>query len=124
MSAIAIAVFLLATAGIYLALGRRRFEKIVGLSLLAHAANLAVLAASARVGAVPALHAMDGAPIDAETIAAMADPLPQAMVLTAVVISMALTLYLLALLVADRREADRDRARTGGQEAGSPEPAP
>jgi len=99
MSALALAVFVLAGGGVYLALGRGRFESILGLSLLAHAANLIVLAASPREGAAPALHGPTAAPVER-----MADPLPQAMVLTALVISMALTLYLLALLVADRQD--------------------
>jgi len=95
-----IAVFLLGSAGCYLLLERRLFEAILGLSLLAHAANLTVLSGSARAGAIPALHGPRAA------VESMADPLPQAMVLTAIVISMAITLYLLALLVSSQRESD------------------
>ena len=98
MTALAIAVFLLGSTGIYLALEKGRLETILGLSLLAHAANLVVLAGTAHPKTVPALHD------SAAAVETMADPLPQAMVLTAIVISMALTLYLLALLVADRGE--------------------
>lgn len=117
MSALAASVFLLAAGGIYLALGRRRFEVILGLSLLAHAANLVVLSGTARSGSSPALHELGTA------VETMADPLPQAMVLTAIVISMAMTLYLLALLVAAGRtgnggkeERPRERGTKGGKE--------
>lgn len=98
MSVYALAVFVLVATGIYLVFGRRRFEKILGLSLLAHGANLVVLASSAVPGAEAALHG-GGTSTDS-----MGDPLPQAMVLTAIVISMALTFYLLVLLVADRED--------------------
>lgn len=99
MSAYGIAVFILGTAGLYMVLGRGRFGVILGLSLLAHGANLVVLAVTAVPGAEPALHGSGAA------MEEMADPLPQAMVLTAIVISMALTFYLLVLLVADRGDA-------------------
>lgn len=101
MITLAIAVFMLAGGGIYLLLDRRFYKAILGVSLLAHAANLIVLAGSARDHAVPALH--DGS---ATASQGMADPLPQAMVLTAIVISMAITLYLLALLMAEAPAVD------------------
>lgn len=88
---LALAVTMLVAAGVYLLLSRSMFRAILGLSLLANAANLIVLAAGG-VGS--------GAPIlgRAGSGAGFADPLPQALVLTAIVISMAVTLYLLALL--------------------------
>ena len=101
MIALAFAIAVLGGGGVYLLIGRRLFEAILGASLLAHAANLLVLAGAWRPDAASPLHG-GGVPVEA-----MADPLPQAMVLTAIVISMALTLYLLALLVARGDEPSR-----------------
>ena len=92
---LALAVALLVGVGIELLLCRSLFRAILGLSLLAHAANLVVMAAG---GEGPAAAIVDG------TGAETADPLPQALVLTAIVISMALTLYLVGLLRASARE--------------------
>jgi multicomponent Na+:H+ antiporter subunit C len=88
-TAFALAVGLLTAGGVYLVLARRVFPAILGLSLLAHAANLVVLVAGDRG---------ERAPIVAGDVerALLADPVPQALVLTAIVISMAVTLYLLA----------------------------
>ncbi len=63
---------------------------IIGLALLSHGANLFILLSSVRTGAPPVL--ADG--IDPATVS---DPLPQAMVLTAIVISFGITAFLLAL---------------------------
>jgi multisubunit Na+/H+ antiporter MnhC subunit len=84
-----LAVGLLAGTGAYLLLARKAFSVILGLSLLTHAANLVMLAAGD-----PA----ERAPIVVEGIERrlLADPVPQALILTAIVISMALTIYLLA----------------------------
>jgi multicomponent Na+:H+ antiporter subunit C len=90
---LAAAVFALTSAGVYLLLQRRTLRVILGLALLSQAVNL-ILLSTGRVGwaqplIVPGLEAAD-----------VADPVPQAFVLTAIVISMALTLYLLAGLAA------------------------
>ncbi len=94
---LALAVTLLVAVGVELLLGRSLFRAILGLSLLAHAANLVVLAAGGVGPAAPIL-ARDG--VRGQT----ADPLPQALVLTAIVISMAVTLYLIGLLRAKARD--------------------
>lgn len=95
----ALAVALLAGAGAYLLLGRTLFRAILGISLLAHAANLVVLAAGNPGETAPVLSA-------ARARLETADPLPQALVLTAIVISMAVTLYLLGLLRANASSFD------------------
>ena len=79
---VASAVGLLTAAGIYLILRRRTFPVILGMSLLTYAVNV-FLFASGRltVGAPPIL-------TDA---ARYTDPLPQALVLTAIVISFGMT---------------------------------
>ncbi len=84
-----LAVGLLTGVGVYLVLARKVFSVILGLSLLAHAANLVMLGAG---------ESGERAPIVIEGVERhlLADPVPQAFVLTAIVISMAVTLYLLA----------------------------
>lgn len=88
------AVFLLTTVGVYLLLARRALPTILGLALIGHAVNLIVLAAG-RVREVPPL--LNGEAGEQLT-ERMADPMPQALVLTAIVISMAVTLYLIAVM--------------------------
>ncbi len=101
-STMTLSVGLLVGFGVYLLLSRRVFPMILGLSLMTHAANLVVLAAGDRRQRAPiAVEGMDPAQL--------ADPLPQALVLTAIVISMAVTLYLLALFTAGARELGSDR---------------
>lgn len=76
--------------GTYLALQRLLSRVIIGLALLSHGVNLLIMSASSRVGTPPVLS--EGA--DA---AAVSDPLPQALVLTAIVITFGVTAFLLAL---------------------------
>ena len=94
---LALAVALLVAVGVELLLDRSLFRAILGLSLLAHAANLVVMAAGGEGPAAPIVDGTAGG-------AATADPLPQALVLTAIVISMAVTLYLVGLLRASARD--------------------
>ncbi len=76
--------------GTYLVLQRLLSRVIIGLGLISHGANLLIML-SAGAGAEP--------PILAEGVdpAAVADPLPQAMVLTAIVITFGVMTFLLAL---------------------------
>ncbi len=76
--------------GTYLVLQRLLSRVIIGLGLMSHGANLLIML-SAGAGAEP--------PVLAEGInpAAVADPLPQAMVLTAIVITFGVMTFLLAL---------------------------
>lgn len=114
---LAISVFLLLSAGVYLITERTLFRVILGLSLLGHAANLIVLSAGG-VNPIPPVLSPKGNVDPAN----LADPLPQALILTAIVISMAITLYLLALMGASSTreqqttiepapESDEGRAR-------------
>jgi multicomponent K+:H+ antiporter subunit C len=95
---IALAVGVLTASGVWLLLRPRTFQLMLGLSLLAYAVNLFIFAAGRlRTGAGPIVPA--GRAADA---AAYADPLPQALVLTAIVISFATTALLLVVLLAAR----------------------
>lgn len=112
-----LAVGLLTGVGVYLLLGRRMFSAILGLSLLAHAANLVMLAGGGLGAKAPIL--TSGA--DPRLLA---DPVPQAFVLTAIVISMTVTLYLLAVFVRNSRLLGGDRvARPLASDAGRDEAA-
>jgi multicomponent K+:H+ antiporter subunit C len=95
---IALAIGVLAGSGIWLLLRPRTFQVVVGLSLLSYATNLFLFAMGRlRLHATPVLPA-DGS-IDPS---ALADPLPQALVLTAIVIGFATTALLLVVLLASR----------------------
>jgi multicomponent K+:H+ antiporter subunit C len=95
---VALAIGVLATSGVWLLLRPRTFQVAVGLSLLAYAVNLFIFAMGRlRVGVPPVVDAARTA-----DPAAFADPLPQALVLTAIVISFATTALLLVVLLAAR----------------------
>lgn len=87
--ALIIAVGGLAAVGTYLVTARSLSRIVLGFSLLGHAAVLALLAAGGPAGDAPLA--------DRSTPATATNPLPQALSLTAVVISFGLTLFLLAL---------------------------
>ncbi|MBV7294466.1 cation:proton antiporter subunit C [Corynebacterium sp. TAE3-ERU12] len=87
---IALIAAVLAGAGAYLVLQRGMVRLIIGITFISHAANLVILAAG--VGAWRAEPLMGESSPNAA-----ADPLPQAFVLTAIVITMAVTGYMLAL---------------------------
>lgn len=80
---------LLFTIGTYLALQRTLSRVVIGLGLMSHGANVLIMLSAGRPAQPPVL------PVD--TAAPVADPLPQAMVLTAIVITFGITAFLLAL---------------------------
>ncbi len=95
---VALAIGVLTGSGTWLLLRPRTFQVVIGLSLLSYAVNLFIVAMGRlRVGAPPIVGA--GGVIDP---AAFADPLPQALVLTAIVISFAMTALFLVVLLAAR----------------------
>ena len=95
---LALGIGALTGSGVWLILRPRTFQVIIGLSLLPYAVNLFILAMGGlRSGAAPILAAHStGDP------AQYADPLPQALVLTAIVISFATTALFLVVLLAAR----------------------
>lgn len=78
-------------AGTWLLLQRRLTQIIIGLGLLGHGANLLLIIAGGAPGAAPIVG--DSPPDPALT----ADPLPQALALTAIVITFGITAFLLAM---------------------------
>ncbi|WP_394270775.1 Na+/H+ antiporter subunit C [Qipengyuania sp.] len=95
---LAFGIGILTASGVWLILRPRTFQVIMGLSLISYAVNLFILAAGRlRVDAPPIVD--PEVPADP---ALYADPLPQALVLTAIVISFAMTALLLVVLLASR----------------------
>jgi multicomponent Na+:H+ antiporter subunit C len=88
MIAVAVIVGLLASAGTYLIVQRGIVRVTLGFVLLGHAANVILLASGGL--------SRRGVPIVGESDVP-GDPLPQAFVLTAIVIGFGLTAFLLAL---------------------------
>lgn len=89
---LAVVIGVLYTVGTYLLLQRTLTRVVIGLALLGHGANLLLLQAGGAAGAVPFIGRTSG-----EAGAGTADPLPQAMVLTAIVITFGVSAFLLAL---------------------------
>jgi multicomponent K+:H+ antiporter subunit C len=95
---------LLAGAGIWLALKPRTFEVVLGFTLLSYAVNLFVFfMGRLRSGMAPILR-----PDLAPGLGNYADPLPQALVLTAIVISFGMTAVLVALAVRSHLQQGTD----------------
>jgi len=83
----------LAGCGVWLLLRARTFDTVLGLTLLSYAVNLFIFAMGrVKVAADPIVQ--KGV---VSTLATTADPLPQALVLTAIVISFAMTAVLLGI---------------------------
>jgi multicomponent K+:H+ antiporter subunit C len=91
---LALGIGVLAASGVWLVLRPRSFQVIIGLSLLSYAVNLFIFGMGRlKTNAAPIV---DGA----ADISTYADPVPQSLVLTAIVIGFAMTaLFLVVLLV-------------------------
>ena len=95
---LAIAIGVLTGSGVWLVLRPRTYQLVIGLSLLSYAVNLFIFSMGRlRVGAAPVLGS-EGTINPAE----YADPVPQALVLTAIVIGFATTALLLVVLLVSR----------------------
>ena len=81
-------------AGVYLMLRRNLVKLIMGLILLGNGANLLIFTIGGLVRAAPPL----AAPGASAPPSGVADPLPQALVLTAIVIGFALTAFFAVLI--------------------------
>lgn len=79
----------LVTAGVYLTLERSLSRVLLGIVLLGNGVNLLFMVAGGRAGTPPI--------VGENPTESMSDPLPQAMVLTAIVISLGLAGFVLAM---------------------------
>lgn len=94
----ALAVGVMAGSGIWLLLRPRTFQVIMGLTLLAYAVNLFIFGMGRlRPDAPPVID-----PALGSNPALYTDPVPQALVLTAIVIGFATTALFLVILLASR----------------------
>jgi multicomponent Na+:H+ antiporter subunit C len=101
--ALIVVVGVLFGAGTYLVLHRTLTRVVLGFGLWGYAVNVLLLLSGGRAGAPPLID-------DVSPEGAFVDPLPQAMALTAIVITFAITAFLLAL-------AYRSWTLTGADEA-------
>lgn len=100
----------LVTGGVYLLLQRGMVRIIFGLALLSHAANLMLL-----LGGVSSWR---GEPLPDRVDTDLAtDPLPHAFVLTAIVITFAVTVLMLALAVIGHNDDTKRMPPTGEERA-------
>lgn len=94
----AFAIGVLTASGVWLLLRPRTFQVVMGLALLSYAINLFIFGMGRlSIDKAPMINA-EGA----SDPALYADPVPQALVLTAIVISFATTALLLVVLLASR----------------------
>ena len=95
----AITTGILTSCGLYLTLRGRTFPVVVGLTLLSYAVNLFLFSMGGLT--------TDGAALVNEG-SQFADPLPQALVLTAIVIGFAMTAFVVILAMRARSEVGND----------------
>ena len=97
-------------AAVYLMLSRSLLRIIIGTGLLSHGAHLLILTMGGLGGSAP--------PVLADGVEDFADPLPQALILTAIVISFGVTAFFLVLPYRSYQELNTDdiSEMTGGHE--------
>lgn len=96
---LAISAGLLVCGAVYLLLRRELLRVILGFILLGHAVNLILMASGGAAGRTAPFGTFDDT-------AGVADPLPQAFVLTAIVITFAITIFLLSLAITGEHDDD------------------
>ncbi|MBV8250605.1 MAG: Na+/H+ antiporter subunit C [Comamonas sp.] len=103
---LALAIGVLTGSGVWLLLRPRSYQVIMGLALLSYAVNLFIFSMGRQglaINKAPVLQ--NGVPSD---LAHYADPMPQALVLTAIVIGFAMTALFLVVLLASRGSSGND----------------
>ncbi len=104
---VASSIGVLTAVGIYLMLRLRTFTVILGLTFLSYAVNVFIFAAGRLAVNLPPI-IRDGA--------AYADPLPQALVLTAIVISFGMTAVIVIMSLGGYLEAGHDKVDMTGDD--------
>ncbi len=94
------------TVGIYLLFQRRTFPVVIGLSFLSYAVNVFLFAMGRLVIDLP--------PIISKSATGYTDPLPQALVLTAIVITFGMTALIVVLSLRAFLETGSDDVSLGG----------
>ncbi len=114
---VSLAIGVLTASGVWLLLRPRTYQVLIGLSLLSYAVNLFIFSmGSLMIDAEPIVQ-----PGLTPDLQHYTDPMPQALVLTAIVIGFATTaLFLVVLIVArgltrsDHVDGQEERVRAGG----------
>lgn len=96
---------ILTASGVYLLLRARTFPVVMGLTLISYAVNLFLLAMGRLSTGIPAIIGQSSS---------YTDPLPQALVLTAIVIGFAMTAFVVVLALRSVGETKTDHV--DGQE--------
>lgn len=96
----AIVIGILFMAAVYLILSRSLLRIILGTGLLSHGAHLLILTMGGLGGTSP--------PVLADGVTDYADPLPQALILTAIVISFGVTAFMIVLFYRTYAEHQTD----------------
>jgi multisubunit Na+/H+ antiporter MnhC subunit len=102
---VAIAIGVLVAAGLYLMLRARTFPVLLGLTLLSYAVNLFLFASGRLLVA--------SAPLTDQGLERYPDPVPQALVLTAIVIGFGMTALLVVVALRALRENGSDHVDGG-----------
>jgi multicomponent K+:H+ antiporter subunit C len=102
---VASAIGVLTAVGVFLVLRRTTFPVVIGLSFLSYATNLYLL----TMGRL----AIDRPPIVEPGVASYTDPLPQALVLTAIVISFGMTALIVVIALRGFLDPGSNRADLG-----------
>jgi len=105
---IALGVGLIFACGVYLVLRPRSFSVVLGLALMSYGVNLLIFLGGRIDRFVP--------PLTLPGATGLADPLPQALVLTAIVIGFGMTAYLVALALRMLGDTGSDRVDGPGPE--------
>ena len=95
-----IIVGVLIACGVYLALRARTFPVVLGLTLISYGVNVFLFASGRLV--------IDSAPLALPEVLVHPDPLPQALVLTAIVIGFGMTAYTIVLALKANGDLDTD----------------
>jgi multisubunit Na+/H+ antiporter MnhC subunit len=99
------AIGLLTASGLYLILRPTTFSVVLGLTLLSYAVNALIFVGGRLYASAP--------PLILPGTGGHADPLPQALVLTAIVIGFGMTAYLVALALKAKGESGSDHVDAG-----------
>src|SRR5690606_33632089 len=97
---LASAIGVLIAGGVYLLLRARTFPVILGLTLVSYAVNLYLFSAGRL--------RLDAPPLSLKGVTEFTDPLPQALILTAIVIGFAMTAFIVALAIKAKLELGSD----------------
>ena len=97
---VSLGIGLMTAVGVYLMLRRRTFPVVLGLAMLSYAVNTFIFASGRLISGAP--------PVLMKDVTTYTDPLPQALVLTAIVISFGMTAVVVLLSLGAVLSAETD----------------